>query len=382
MKRRASSSSKKGGPKKPQNVPKKPARANEDEMDEIDEFTTHKNFIAFDKQSEPNSARRKLDNEVLPLSDSDESRSSGYDSSQDGSSDEEMEVKPDANWGSRKQNYYATDYVDDEIISSDSGADEEEEVARGWQKKKYSETMAEDFEDTIGVMLKQKKKPKNIDELTSKDQSLVSAFLGEADKDLSVKKDVSGLTKADQLDILMNSAPELFALLENFRQKISFLKESHDLLSEDIDSALSDNGRAFLRAKLNSELLYCIHICYYLLRSSKGEAVKNHPVIRQILRLNSVCDSLSDINIPLVDEQDSSGQESGEGSGSEEDSDEVASGGSGDLVSSADESDDLLAGLDDFQPLANKTDSKKRSFETLLASVTTPTAIEPPQKKN
>lgn len=81
-------------------------------------------------------------------------------------------------------------------------------------------------------MLKQKKKPKNIDELTSKDQSLVSAFLGEADKDLSVKKDVSGLTKADQLDILMNSAPELFALLENFRQKISFLKESHDLLSE------------------------------------------------------------------------------------------------------------------------------------------------------
>lgn len=41
-----------------------------------------------------------------------------------------------------------------EACHSPKLADEEEEVARGWQKKKYSETMAEDFEDTIGVYVR------------------------------------------------------------------------------------------------------------------------------------------------------------------------------------------------------------------------------------
>jgi hypothetical protein len=125
-----------------------------------------------------------------------------------------------------------------------------------------------------------------------------------------IPKDPSILTDTEKLELLARDSPELLKLLDIFKEKIRDLQEKIIPVFDIVRNSQNptEEGISFLEVKfrmllffflivsssrilfffkilfLDLLLNYCINICYYLLRKIEGKEVKDHPVIKQLLR--------------------------------------------------------------------------------------------------
>eukprot|EP01126_Amoeba_proteus_P022951 TRINITY_DN2309_c0_g1_i1.p1 TRINITY_DN2309_c0_g1~~TRINITY_DN2309_c0_g1_i1.p1 ORF type:complete len:543 (+),score=116.53 TRINITY_DN2309_c0_g1_i1:63-1691(+) len=268
--------------------------------DEIDQFVDQRNFVDLSEWDErrKDSPERVLENEVLRLNSS--SQSSLEDEVSESSSESDYygvnDVKPtdggdESRWGKKKRIYYGTDYVDDELISSDEEAKEEEEQVLELQKRKAKELDEEDFMDTFGSILKQKdriSKPLPKQKISWDDLNNDDDVIEELDKE------ANSLNQREQIELLTRQSPELFKLLVTFK---AYMKELKELLQPALRMVKLHgiplcNGTRLFALRFHLLLTYCVDVCYYLNRMASGESTKDHPVIEQILQIRTMIEKL------------------------------------------------------------------------------------------
>lgn len=137
----------------------------------------------------------------------------------------------------------------------------------------------------------------------------------------SVERDLTGLSAAERMDILANSAPELKSLVADMKIYLAeirtrlvypspfsrtpspstffpifpWINASVALPSmtackqvplkerANLGQIASDSGEAYVDCKLRLLTSYCTNVAFYLLLKSQGKAVRNHPVIHPCL---------------------------------------------------------------------------------------------------
>eukprot|EP01129_Flabellula_baltica_P012655 TRINITY_DN5737_c0_g3_i1.p1 TRINITY_DN5737_c0_g3~~TRINITY_DN5737_c0_g3_i1.p1 ORF type:complete len:318 (-),score=99.53 TRINITY_DN5737_c0_g3_i1:309-1262(-) len=273
--------------------------------DEIDEFMGSSTSESEDLPSDGQVYRDVLDNEVLALSKSNLNVASTTSSSDDDSIDQY-----DANWGSRKRTYYAADYVDSEIISSDDEALEEEAAAKELQKREINRIDDEDF-DTFTDIIQHQKKQKFSGKKEKEEEKLVNSlkeeinFLKEAGVSEKVQKDLSKLSKKEILEVLINDSPEILQLMESFKICIEEIQGWILPMYKSSKSntfPITSQGKEYISTKYHLTMNYCVNVAFYLLRKSQGKSVKDHPVIDRLLKYRTLLNKLAPVD-EVFDEQ-------------------------------------------------------------------------------
>lgn len=218
--------------------------------------------------------------------------------------DDDMEEQKTI-WGGRKSKYYDADNRDFEIQSSDdeSLAEEEEEVIR-LQKEKAKTFSLEDFgiEDESDREL-------TLEEISAKGIDTKTSAKNEAPDDMDatyqeIAKDVSALTREEQMDILSSSAPELIGLLSELNEAVDEIESKVNPVLNKVQNGkiAVGAGLQYLELKQLILLSYCQAITFYLLLKSEGQAVRDHPVIARLVEIKSLLDKVKQLDEILPSE--------------------------------------------------------------------------------
>lgn len=291
----------------------------EDMDDEIDIFHKQKDIVPLDINAD--SAESDEDDEMPIFNDkdidNDETDEDGDEEEDDDDEDDEYDGKEKGFIGQliRQQKYFKSlhggdedgmqDEEDDEGIkktivgrkhrhgadnrnfelqsSDDEALKEEEEIAREEQREKAKLLTEEDFDLVEDV---------DNEKLTFKDAS---------DNVTSNVKDLSALSKEEQMNVLYRSAPELVDWL-------SELNEAHKQLEFQINPFLSkvkkgeivmEGGVRYFELKQLILLSYCQAITFYLLLKSEGQPVDHHPVIGRLEEIKELMNQTKQLDSEL-----------------------------------------------------------------------------------
>ncbi|KAM1492996.1 hypothetical protein ACFX14_024780 [Malus domestica] len=222
--------------------------------------------------------------------------------------DEENEEEEKPVWGGKKQNYYGVDNGDFEQKSSDdeSAEEEEAEVVR-LQKERAKFSTLDDY-GLDDICENENNKELTFEEVSMKGNSTkrfpmeIDVADGTGTAYEEVKKDLSALSKEEQMDVLYNSAPELVGLL-------SELNDAHEELERKVNPLLGkvkkgevmlEGGMRYLEIKQLLLLSYCQAITFYLLLKSEGQPVRDHPVLARLIEIKILLDKMKQLdgNLP------------------------------------------------------------------------------------
>lgn len=218
------------------------------------------------------------------------------------SDDDEQYEERKVAWGKKKNLYYSADNVDYELQSSDEDLPKEEEAEVLKLQREKAKTLAmEDFgleasdfeendfdgEKTFQDLGRKKVTPKpdaeNVD-LTIDDYK-------------ERKKDFRALSKAEQMDFVYSSAPELVSLLSELNMTIDQLRKvkplSHKELREGKDQL---KGMDYFELKHVLLLTYCQAITFYLLLKTEGHPVRDHPVIGRLVEIKGLWEKVKEMS--------------------------------------------------------------------------------------
>ncbi|KAL2935326.1 Something about silencing protein 10 [Bienertia sinuspersici] len=227
----------------------------------------------------------------------------------DENDDAEEDEKEHKVWSRGKGAYYGADNNDFELQSSgeDSPAEEEEEVKK-LQKERAESLRAEDFgiesdeqddsdqEPTLEE-IKVKGKPK------SKSSSDKEAEVDAVPMYEEVKKDLSALSKEEQMDVVYNSAPELVGLLAELNDATKQLETYVNPLLCKVRKGKNGKkeGLHYLEVKQLLLLSYSQAITFYLLLKSEGQPVRDHPVIARLVEIKNLLDKMKELDVHIPD---------------------------------------------------------------------------------
>ncbi|KAG6496039.1 hypothetical protein ZIOFF_043887 [Zingiber officinale] len=250
----------------------------------------------------------------------------------DGDDDDEMddpeedEDQRKAIWGRWKNLYYSADNVDYEVIcylasfyvvlsidlqlqlqSSDEDfpIEEEAEVLK-IQREKAKSLLMEDFglenyeEDNTNY----DKQNKTFQEDFVRKAAIMKSGFEENDPFRSfeeIKKDITSLSKEEQMDIVHSSAPELVGLLSELNETlVEVQKLKPALLKFGQRTDRRRVGMHFEEVKYVLLLVYCQTISYYLLLKSEGHPIRDHPVVSRLVEIKDLLEKvkLVDVNLP------------------------------------------------------------------------------------
>ncbi|XP_003387620.1 PREDICTED: something about silencing protein 10-like [Amphimedon queenslandica] len=251
--------------------------------DEIDQYLEGKEILPLNNGSDYASCSEKEDSddeEVLGLetleTDQEES-SSNEEEEEDGDGEKEEFGPSDKAWGSKKNTFYNTDYIDDEgeASSDESVAEEEQREALSLQRR-----MIESLHD---------------DDFVISDLPAVSQLsLNQTNTSTIVPKDLTKLSDDEQLAFIEENWPEFIELTndlsikeESFGEMLKYFKNSQ---KEKFDK-LSP------KAKLISMLdqlyhLYKLNIVFYLTLQANQASVVDHPVMSRIMELQHMLEQV------------------------------------------------------------------------------------------
>lgn len=119
----------------------------------------------------------------------------------------------------------------------------------------------------------------------------------------SKPKDVSKLSKQEKLELLKAHSPELPAIVEEVKERVSELQGRIQPLREYIrkiteedaavKSVVSDDLVEYLDVKQQMLCAYITNVTFYLYMKSLGKSVRNHPVMSQLLRLRYAMEKMA-----------------------------------------------------------------------------------------
>ncbi|KAK1303318.1 hypothetical protein QJS10_CPB11g00484 [Acorus calamus] len=126
------------------------------------------------------------------------------------------------------------------------------------------------------------------------DEHLVESFE-------EIKKDLSALTKEEQMDIVYSSAPELVGLLSDLNDALNQLEQKiKPVLGKVKEKNISTKGGMhFFEVKQLLLLVYCQAIGFYLLLKSEGHPVRDHPVIAHLVEIKNLLEKMKQIDEAL-----------------------------------------------------------------------------------
>ncbi|KAJ6804781.1 something about silencing protein 10 [Iris pallida] len=226
--------------------------------------------------------------------------------------DDDVEVDKEEKksvWGRKKNLYYDADNVDYELQSSDEDPMEEEAEVVKIQREKAKFLSMEDFgfDNAYGTR----------SDSDGQEETFLGAFTGKkaAEKHImdavlegsavdsyeDTTKDLSGLTKEEQMEVVYSSAPELVALLAELSDVLDQLKHMNPFLPE-VEKDRTDKtkgGMNFLEVKRSLLLAYCQAISFYLLLKSEGHSVREHPVKARLVEIKNLLEKAKEIGASI-----------------------------------------------------------------------------------
>ncbi|CAK9270798.1 unnamed protein product [Sphagnum jensenii] len=229
----------------------------------------------------------------------------------DDEEEEEEEEKEKTAWGKGKRIYYSADNVEYELQSSDEEAPAEEEAeALRLQKEMAASLRPEDYDVSDTESDDNSEKEETFEDGRGKEKpgkTTLRGWGGSADAENkmvtveAVKKDISALSKEEQMELLMSDAPELVALVTELRDGLHELHTKIQPVMDKVKDGLqaTKEGMNYLEVKHVLLLSYCQSIIFYLLMKAEARSVRDHPVIARLVELKMLVQKLSPIDKKL-----------------------------------------------------------------------------------
>ncbi|RVE73308.1 hypothetical protein OJAV_G00046660 [Oryzias javanicus] len=264
--------------------------------DKIDEFHDEKiaNLLARGVQMESDEDDMDDEEEVMALDDSEseeeenEEEETDMESDLDGKKDEDL--PNELAWGTKKKMFYDSDYVVSKGKSNEeleAEEREEEEEAISIQKRLAANLSEEDYD-------------LNFFQEFAEEENKVKA----AEKQERIVKDLKQMSHKEKLKLLKKESPELLELIQDFKAKLSELKNELQPLVQMVKEGKIPAGKGadYLVTKQQLYLNYCTNISFYLVLKAKRIPAHNHPVIERLLIYRNLINDLGAVDARLSPE--------------------------------------------------------------------------------
>lgn len=228
------------------------------------------------------------DEEKEEEEDDDDDEEDGTDMESDLEGKKDDDLPNDLAWGNKKKIFYDTDYATkkgkslEEIEAEDK---EEEDEATKIQKRLAAKLSEEDY-----------------------DLNLLEEFVVDAEVEKEVKKeerivkDLKTLSQKEKLKLLKKESPELLELIQDFKAKLTELRDEVQPLVKMVKNGqiLPGKGANYIITKQQLYLNYCTNISFYLVLKAKRIPAHNHPVIERLLTYRNLINELGAVDARLA----------------------------------------------------------------------------------
>lgn len=277
------------------NMPVPDKRSSEFIKDKIDEFHDEKiaNLLARGVQMESDVEELDDEEEMMALDDSEseEEAEEGTDMESDLEEKKEEDLPNEMAWGTKKKMFYDTDYVRTKGRSQeelDAEEEEEEEEAKNIQKRLAANLSEEDYDLNFfqEFAVEEKEEAKTLE------------------KQEKIVKDLKQMSQKEKMKLLKKESPELLELIQDFKAKLSELKDELEPLMRLVKEGKIPAGKGadYLKTKQQLYLNYCTNISFYLVLKAKRIPAHNHPVIERLLAYRNLINELSAVDARLAPE--------------------------------------------------------------------------------
>ncbi|XP_072308634.1 something about silencing protein 10 [Eucyclogobius newberryi] len=310
--------------------------------DKIDDFHAEKIKSLLAQGVQMDSEEEQLDDEeeLMALDESEEEEDveeeDGTDMESDLEEKKEEDLPDEMAWGKKKKLFYDTDYV----------------TAKGKKPEELEEEEKEEEEEAIKI---QNRLAANLSE-EDYDMNFLQEFAVEEKDEESpvvteekIVKDLKDMSQKEKMKLLKKESPELLELIQDFKTKLTELKDDIQPLVQMVTDGKIPPGKGaeYLKTKQQLYLNYCTNISFYLVLKAKRIPAHNHPVIERLLTYRNLINELSAVDARLApqfqkllaggERRSSRKTEGKKTSEKETDPDDVASGLSEDSDSDLDE---------------------------------------------
>ncbi|XP_050977983.1 something about silencing protein 10 [Labeo rohita] len=272
--------------------------------DKIDEFHKEKISKLLAQGIEEDSDQEDEDKaeEIMPLelSESDDDDDEAEEEVQEEDNEEETDMESDLEgkqdddlpndlaWGNKKKIFYDSDYITKKgksLEDMEAEDKEEEEEAKKIQSRLVANLSEEDY-----------------------DLNMLEEFAAEAEVEKEVEKegrivkDLKTMSQKEKLKLLKKESPELLELIQDFKAKLTELRDEVQPLLEMVKDGRIPPGKGaeYLKTKQQLYLNYCTNISFYLVLKAKRIPAHNHPVIERLLTYRNLINELGAVDARLA----------------------------------------------------------------------------------
>lgn len=283
------------------NMPVPDKKSSQYTKDKIDEFHDEKiaKLLARGVQMESDSEEMDDEEEVMALDDSEseeegeeeevEEEGSDMESDLEGKKDEDL--PNEMAWGKKKKLYYDSDYLTTKGKSQEeleAEEQEEEEEAKNIQQRLAANLSEEDYDLNF------------FQEFAVEEKAEEKAV----EKEERIVKDLKQMSQKEKMKLLKKESPELLELIQDFKAKLTELKDELQPLVQMVKDGKIPPGKGaeYLKTKQQLYLNYCTNISFYLVLKAKRIPAHNHPVIERLLTYRNLINELGAVDARLAPE--------------------------------------------------------------------------------
>lgn len=270
--------------------------------DKVDEFHNQKisKLLAQGVQEDSDQEDEYGEEEVMPLKlpesddddDDDEDEANNNEEGTDMESDlegrKDDDLPNDMAWGNKKKIFYDSDYVTKKgksLEEIEAEYKEEEEEAQNVQRRLAANLSEEDYDLNL------------LEEFTAEVEAQKTAETEER-----IVKDLKTMSQKEKLKMLKKESPELLELIQDFKAKLTELRDEVQPLVEMVKDGRIPPGKGanYLLTKQQLYLNYCTNISFYLVLKAKRISAHNHPVIERLLTYRNLINELGNVDARLA----------------------------------------------------------------------------------
>ncbi|XP_035518242.1 something about silencing protein 10 isoform X2 [Morone saxatilis] len=274
------------------NMPVPDKKSSQYTKDKIDQFHDDKiaKLLASGVQMESDLEELDDEEEVMALDDSEsEDEEEGTDMESDLEGKKEEDLPNEMAWGTKKKMFYDTDYVSTKGKTQEeleAEEQEEEEEAKNIQKRLAANLSEEDYDLNFFQEFAVEEKEEN--KTVEKEERIV--------------KDLKQMSKKEKMKLLKKESPELLELIQDFKAKLTELKDELQPLVQMVKDGKIPPGKGadYLKTKQQLYLNYCTNISFYMVLKAKRIPAHNHPVIERLLTYRNLINELGSVDARLA----------------------------------------------------------------------------------
>lgn len=266
---------------------KKSSQYFQDEVDDFHEEKVKKLMASrVDLDSDPEDTADEEEVMGLDLTDSEEEEDMESDLEQ-----KRDEALPNEQaWGLRKKVFYDTDYVDSKGKTqqeAEAEEEEEEQEAKSIQSRLVGQLSEEDYDLHL------------LQEFSTEQEAAKKP-----EKEELIVKDLEKMSHKEKMKLLKKESPELLELIQDFKDKLTELKDELQPLLDMVKEGRISPGKGadYLQTKHQLYLNYCTNVSFYLVLKARRISAHNHPVIERLVTYRNLINDLGGVDAKLSSE--------------------------------------------------------------------------------